>query len=84
MTRELFAYTKLDVEKKSIHGNLSIDSYVLFFINRMPKDNDDDDAADDDDDDDSNDDDDDDYSLEEVGLRFQPRIQALRTISQPI
>ena len=50
----------------------------------MPKDNDDDDAADDDDDDDSNDDDDDDYSLEEVGLRFQPRIQALRTISQPI
>ena len=82
MTRELFAYTKLDVEKKSIHGNLSIDSYVLFFINRMPKDNDDDD--DDDDDDDNDVDDDDDYSLEEVGLKFQPRIQALRTISQSI
>ena len=67
MTHGLFAYTMLDVEKKSIHGNLSIDSYVLFFINWTPKD-----------------DDDDDDSLEDVGLKFQPGIQALRTIWQPI
>ena len=44
-----------------MHGNLSIDSYVSFFINWMPKDDDDDD---------------DDYSLEDVGLKFQPGIQA--------
>ena len=35
-------------------------------------------------DDDDDDDDDDDYSLEDVGLKFQPEIQALRTMSQPI
>ena len=35
-------------------------------------------------DDDDDDDDDDDYSLEDVGLKFQPGIQALRTMSQPI
>ena len=80
-THRLFACTKLDV-KKSMHGSLSIDSYVLFFINRMPKDDDDDD--DDDKDDDDDEDDCDDYSLEDVGLKFQPGIQALRTISQPI
>ena len=45
-----------------MHGNLSIDSYVSFFINWMPKDDDDDDE--------------DDYSLEDVGLKFQPGIQA--------
>ena len=69
VTHRLFAYTKLDV-KKSLHGRLSIDSYVLFFINRMPKDDDDDDDYDD-------------YSLEDVVSKFQPGIQALRTISQP-
>ena len=44
-----------------MHGNLSIDSYESFFINWMPKDDDDND---------------DDYSLEDVGLKFQPGIQA--------